>query len=44
MTSIPYDPANWMTDGRMYPPQPDSKKAVSGRSDVTRYRSKGTAR
>jgi hypothetical protein len=41
MTSIPYDPTFPLHDGRMYPPQPDSKKAVSGRADVTRYRSKG---
>jgi hypothetical protein len=41
MTSIPYDPTFPLNDGRMYPPQPDSKRAVSGRTDVTRYRSKG---
>jgi hypothetical protein len=41
MTSIPYDPTFPLNDGRMYPPQPDSKRSVPGRSDVTRYRSKG---
>ncbi len=41
MTSIPYDPTFPLNDGRMYPPQPDSKKAVSGRPDVNRYRSRG---
>jgi hypothetical protein len=41
LTSIPYDPTFPLNDGRMYPPQPDSKKAVSGRPDLTRYRSKG---
>ena len=40
MTSIPYDPTFPLNDGRMYAPQPDSKKAVAGRTDVTRYRSK----
>ena len=40
MTSIPYDPGFPLNDGRMYPPQPDSKRAVPGRADVTRYRSK----
>jgi hypothetical protein len=40
MTSIAYDPAFPLNDGRMYPPQPDSKKAVRGRADVTRYRNK----
>jgi hypothetical protein len=41
MTSIPYDPTFPLNDGRMYPRQPDSKKSVPGRSDLTRYRSKG---
>src|SRR5262245_22493230 len=40
MTSIPFDPANWQNDGRMYPPQLDSLRAVPGRSDVRRFRSK----
>ena len=41
MTSIPFDPAFPLNDGRMYPPLPDSKRAVPDRTDVTRYRSKG---
>lgn len=40
MTSIPYDPEFPANDGRMYPPQPDSKRLVKDRSDVVRYRSK----
>jgi hypothetical protein len=40
MTSIPFDPSNWQNDGRMYPPQWDSLRAVPGRSDVRRFRSK----
>jgi hypothetical protein len=40
MTTIPFDPANWQNDGRMYPPQMDSLRAVSGRSDVRRFRSR----
>ncbi len=41
LTSIPYDPTFPVNDGRMYPPQPDSKKVVPGRIDLSRYRSKG---
>ncbi len=40
MTSIPFDPQNWMTDGRLYPPQGDNWKRVPGRTDVARFRSK----
>lgn len=36
----PFDPANWQNDGRMDPPQWVSPRAVSGRSDVKRFRSK----
>lgn len=35
-TSVPYMPDQWMLDGRMYPPQLDSKRKVS--SEITRYR------
>ncbi len=42
MTSIPYDPDFPLNDGRMYPPRPDSKRAIPGaaRAGVVRYRNK----
>jgi hypothetical protein len=40
LTDIPADPDRWMTDGRMYPPQPDSRRAVPEHPRVTRYRSR----
>ena len=40
MTSIPNNPATWMTDGRMYPPQMDSLRKT-GQPDVKRFVNRG---
>jgi hypothetical protein len=40
MTTIPQDPANWQTDGRMYPPQDDAIRDVVDHPDVKRFRAK----
>lgn len=37
-TSIPYTPEMWDSDGRMYPPQEDSKRTVT--NDISRYRNR----
>ena len=39
LTTTPNNPANWMTDGRIYPPQPDRRFSVKGRPDLKRYAS-----
>jgi len=36
-----FDPAQWKTDGRLYPPQLDNRRAVAGYPEVVRYRSLG---
>jgi hypothetical protein len=39
-SGTPFDPQAWQTDGRLYPPQIDSRRVVPDRPDVTRYRSR----
>lgn len=41
MTSIPNQPENWQTDGRMYPPLSDSVRSVPNHPLVKRLRSRG---
>ena len=40
LTDIPFSPENYISDGRMYPPQEDSRRDVKCRDDIIRYRSK----
>jgi len=39
-TTIPFDLSRSESDGRMYPPLPDSARDVPGRPEITRYRSR----
>ena len=34
-----FDPTQWKTDGRMYPPYEDNRHAVVGHPNIIRYRS-----
>ncbi len=39
-TTIPNDPSQWKTDGRLYPPQTDNQFAVDGHDDIVRFRNR----
>lgn len=41
LTDISFNPENWQTDGRLYPPQEDNARDVSGRDDLVCYRNRG---
>jgi hypothetical protein len=40
-SGVAFDPDKHITDGRLYPPQDDSRRDVLGRNDVVRFRSRG---
>lgn len=40
-SGVAFDPDKHLTDGRLYPPQEDSRRSVPWRDDVVRYRSRG---
>ncbi len=42
LTAIPYDPARWATDGRLYPVQDDNVHDVHGHPDVVLLRARGS--
>lgn len=39
LSEVPFDPASWRTDSRLYPPQMDNRHVVIGHPLVSRYRS-----
>lgn len=39
-SGVPFDPSNWMMDGRMYPPQDDFAFPVGGHPEVTLFRAR----
>ena len=40
LTTAPFDPPSWNTDGRLYPPQVDNMRDLPGRGDVKQFRNR----
>lgn len=40
LSGVPFDPSNWMMDGRMYPPKDDFAFPVEGHPEVTLFRAR----
>ncbi len=40
LSGVPFDPANWQMDGRMYPPEDDFAFPVEGHDEVTLFRAR----
>lgn len=40
-SGVPFRPEHWRTDGRMYPPQEDSRVKFPERPSLRKYRNKG---
>lgn len=40
-SGVPFRPENWRTDGRMYPPQEDSRMKCPEHPSLRKYRNKG---
>jgi hypothetical protein len=40
LAAVPNKPGNWRSDGRIYPPQPDSIREVLAHSGTARFRSR----
>jgi hypothetical protein len=39
-SGVEFDPERWMTDGRLYAPQPDRRREVEGHPAVSVYRAR----
>jgi hypothetical protein len=40
LTDIPFDPDQWQSDGRIYPPQRDSERPLEDHANIRMFRSR----